>query len=253
MKIYAAIDRGLDKEVCEDGILLGHTILSEGEMNWTTKDEKFFLAVADGVGGNKGGALASFFVLQKLRNDAKDNMDAVLLDEFLHDCNKDLIKYASGVPECEHMATTLTGLYFDRAKIFLFHVGNTRACAVNGSFIRQLTEDHTNVSSMVSMGLLTREEANHRPDSNVINSCLGNADEHYASKLTTADVSEELGTKKPLILTSDGIHDYLTEDEMEEILSLEISISEKLKTLIERSREKGSVDDISAIWVERDI
>lgn len=252
MKIYAAMDRGLGKEVCEDEVLLGHTILSEGEMSWNPRDDKFFLAIADGVGGNHGGANASFFVLEKIRNDAKDSFNAILLEEFLKGCNKDLIRYASKVPECENMATTLTGLLFDNKNTFLFHVGNTRACALNGSFLRQLTEDHTNVSSMVSMGLLTKEEALKRPDANVINSCFGNADENYASKLTVKDISEEIGTKKPLILTSDGIHDYLSEDEMEEILSVELSVPQKLRILIEKSRDKGSVDDISVIWVERD-
>ena len=252
MKIYAAMDRGYEKQICEDGVLLGHTILSEGEMSWTPNDDRFFIALADGVGGNKGGALASFYVLQKLRNDSKENMDAVLLQEYLQECNTDLIEYAGGVPGCEHMATTLTGLYFDRDKAYLFHVGNTRAYAVNGSFLRQLTEDHTNVSSMVNMGLLTREEAAARPDANVINSCFGNADVHYAKRLSVRDVSEEIGLKKPLLLTSDGIHDYLSGDEMEEIISGDTSTLEKLGLLIEKSREKGSFDDISAIWVDRD-
>ena len=252
MKIYALMDKGSGKTICEDSVLIGHSVLSGGYTEWESDTDSFFTAVADGVGGNKGGAYASFYILSELRNGtAEDIGEAGKLKAFLEKSNAELIKYASNVDGCENMATTLTGIYVQSGIVNLFSVGNTRLFVVNGQFLRQLTTDHTKVADMVAMGMITREEAADRPDSNVINACMGNGETSYAKRLEVRDITDEAG-KKPLLLTSDGIHDYLSPDEMEDIISGNKNIRERLTALKESARNKGSQDDISALWIERE-
>ncbi len=252
MTVYAYVERGKGKKIAEDSVLLGHSVLSGGYCEWTPEDEELCLAVSDGVGGNKGGAYASFFITGKLREaDPAGFGGTEELKVCLEKVNKDLVEYGSEVPGCEFMAATLTGVNVSSSGIFLFHVGNTRAYAVNGQFLRQLTEDHTKVAAMVAMGMLSREEAAERPDANVINACFGNGDISYAKKLEVRDITEELGSSRPLLFTSDGIHDHLSQDQMEDILSGEGSEREKLTALAAAARENGSEDDISVVLFRR--
>ena len=253
MRIYALTDRGEGKKLCEDGVLLGQSIISGCYGEWESGEENFTVAVSDGVGGNRGGAQASFYILSRLREgDPGLYAGTDSLKGFLEEVNRGLIAYAAGVDGCEAMAATLTGLCVSGESLMLFHVGNTRCYLINGRFLRQVTTDHTKVETMVAMGMLTREEAADRPDGNVINACMGNADLSYAKRLEVREMTGEAG-KRSLLLTSDGIHDYLSPDEMEDILAESGTVRERLEKLKSEARRKGSADDISVVFIERSV
>ncbi len=252
MKIYAYMNKGKGKTVCEDSCLLGHTVLSEGFISWETHDESLIVSVSDGVGGNSGGAEASFYLSKSLRKVPGQMLsDETTFKEYLMQINKNLIDYAENVEGSEEMAATLSGICLSQGKSLMFHVGNTRVYVVNGEYLMQMTTDHTRVEDMVASGLITRKEAAERPDSNVISACMGNADFRYADRLEVRDVTTTISSEKPLILTSDGIHDYVSIDDMENILCGSEEMQDRLKTIAEKARENGSEDDISVIWIER--
>lgn len=252
MKIYAYGQKGPDKTIGEDCMMVGNGILSEGFMEYTAVD-KVVLAVSDGVGGNNAGEEASLLALKGLREARLfEGCDQQKLEETIKRINQDILTFSRVNDAYTDMAATLTGIYVEGDKCLAFHVGNTRIYVVNnGEFLRQLTRDHTNVNKWVKMGIMTREEAQNHPDRNIIYGCVGGGNAAFLEALEVMDISRSVQGGRPIVLTSDGVHDHVSVDEMEKILLGEGSVKEKLELLAQQARAYGSVDDISIIYFDR--
>ena len=218
MKIYAATQKGVQKAQNEDRVVLNQNILSVGI--YECECTEGFVAVADGVGGNNAGAVASQFVVEEL-----GKCDHTIKN--LTEINRKLI---------ERSRTDYTE---DSAKIT--YVGNTRVYAVvNGKYLKQLTRDDTTLEYLLATGQLDSFTAESFERKNEITACFG-ADNTALLKLKQIDTSGQ----DTLIVTSDGIHDYVSLDEMEDIYCTENDRVKFCKKLIEQARKNGSMDDMS--------
>ena len=133
----------------------------------------------------------------------------------------------------------LTEEFTDSAKIT--YVGNTRVfVVVNGKYLKQLTRDDTTLEYLLATGQLDSFTAESFERKNEITACFG-ADNPALLKLKQIDASG----LDALILTSDGIHDYVSLDEMEDIYCTENDRVKFCKKLIEQARKNGSMDDMS--------
>jgi protein phosphatase len=100
------------------------------------------------------------------------------------------------------------------------------------------------------MGMMTRQEAKNHPRQNELSACLGGGTVRMADKMEIKDITEQI-EDKPLLLTSDGIHDHLSVDEMEQILAEDTSMRERLEKMIHHAIVNGSKDDISVVYVQK--
>ncbi len=251
MKIYGFGQRGPDKTIGEDHMLIKNGIISEGYIE-CEPDEKTVLAICDGVGGNNAGEEASLLAVKGLVEARLfEGTDEQSLRNIIKNINDEIITLSAKREDYSGMATTMTGVYIDKEKGILFHLGNCRLFAVNGAYLRQVTEDHTNVNKWVRMGVMTRDEAEDRPDKNVIYACLGGGNPDFLKPLEITDITETALSGKDLILTSDGIHDHVKADDMEEIMLSVKPMKERMEKLTSMARENGSKDDISIIYFER--
>lgn len=236
MNIIAVTQKGLNKTENEDRIVVGKTILANGTLFSEITDG--IIAVADGVGGRNAGSVASHFVANKICN-----LSEVSFDE-LSAINNELIN-TSEINETQNgMATTLSGICVDSEKSQLFSIGNTRVYLLqSGKYLKQLTTDDTIVSYLIATGQLTPQEAENFERKNEIIACFGGG----ASELFKMKVSYIETITAPIIITSDGIHDYLSVDQMEEIIE-EYGLTEaSCNELIRLARINGSIDDASII------
>ena len=252
MKIYAYGQRGTGKAISEDCMMVGNGILSEGFLEYDASKREV-IAVSDGVGGNKAGETASLLTMKGIREARLfEGCDLQKITDAIGKTNHDIVTLSKVNNDYTDMAATLTGIYIEGNRCLAFHLGNTRLYVVNnGEFLRLLTSDHTNVNKWVKLGIMSREEAENHPDRNVIYACMGGGNIEYAKPLEVTDFSKSVQGNRPVVLTSDGIHDYVSVDEMEEILLESGSFKEKLELLANRAREHGSVDDISIIYFDR--
>ncbi len=195
------------------------------------------VAIADGVGGNAGGQEASEFVLNMCKDGiAEDTKKAMLL------INDELLKYAKTVPGKEQMATTLSLILFAEAIPFrIVHVGNTRISAIQGEYLKQLTKDHTTVEILKARG--ESDLADGVPQ-NEITACLGSGSSVRISQLQIVDLDKEYAG---YIITSDGLHDYLDEEIIEDFAAHSDYSEEAFHSLINQAKERGSIDDKSII------
>ena len=204
------------------------------------------ICVGDGVGGNAGGDEASIFLMQNV-SELKIEYSNDQLREKLLNINEMLLEYAKTVPGHENMATTFTALFFEKNGVKIAHCGNTRVYALQGSFLKQITADQTTYQWLVSTGNTDAAESCNKSE---IRGAFGGGNSKYADLLVVENVFER-GLPPLILLTSDGIHDSLDIDEIEDIVVAEgVSSAEKINKLIDTAVSKGSLDDCTAILVE---
>lgn len=239
MKIIAITQKGPSKTENEDRIIVGKNIIAEGIFQ--TQLPNGIVAVADGVGGNNAGAVASHYIAKKL------SILNIVSDNELSKINKELLSLSFECPDYEKMATTLSGVSFHDGVTQVFSIGNTRVYLLQGGkYLKQLTTDDTTLNYLLTTGQLSPEEAKSFDRKNEITACFGGGAAHlFKMKCNTIE-----SLSSPFIITSDGIHDYISIDLMEDIIAANGITVSAYKAIISAARNAGSKDDVSIVMGE---
>lgn len=237
--ITFATRKGQGKRRSEDAVLANGCVWADTEGSFPLQYCEY-VCVADGVGGQAAGEIASQFVLSELINCRTD-----ALEQDLRSINDRLIEQGRQNPSRTGMATTLTGFYLAPEQSILIHVGNTRAYALQGRYLKQITGDHTVYNWLRSMGRFEEAEACNRSE---ITSCFGGDSIRLLDKLLIT----EIPTPSTILLTSDGIHDCVSLDDLEYCLTADLADLERCRMLLELALEAGSRDDLTAILIRRE-
>ena len=243
-KIYAMTEKGEHIEN-EDRILINDTIVSAGTFE-TECDSNLKICVADGVGGNNAGAVASSFVCENLKTIVPSSKNDLV------DINSQLLMKSTENANYNGMATTLSGICISDEQASNFHIGNTRIYVFQGSYIKQITEDHTSVNWLVKTGKLSKKEAETYDRRNEITACFGGGNPALINSLVFEESNEALSNARRIVLTSDGVHEYVSIDEMEDILNDEnISPLQACEEIINIAKTNGSSDDKSIVIIDK--
>ena len=238
--IYVATRVGKHHEESDDTVLVGEIILTNEEDTLPIPKDGF-ICVADGVGCNHGGACASLFVLENLLSITSPSGVDVLRDELIR-INDLLIREGQVNSDLSAMATTLTGVFVRDNERFLMHVGNTRAYVKQGRYLKQITQDHTIYNWLQKTGRFEEAEACNK---NEITNCFGGGNASLLSKMYVT----EIGDFTQLLLTSDGVHEYVDIDLLEDILNDDSSGEDKCNSILDAALAASSDDDMTAILV----
>jgi hypothetical protein len=139
------------------------------------------------------------------------------------------------------MGTTTSALVIRDGQGWFGHVGDSRIYLVRGDEIRQLTDDHSLVASMVREGLLTSKEAETHPRRNVLQRSMGVAEQVDIDVRGPLDVQEG----DTYILCSDGLHGVVKEPELKEVAKL--SIDRAADEFVKLAMERGAPDNVTVI------
>lgn len=202
------------------------------------------LIVADGMGGHRGGATASRLAAETVKAQylGSDNDDiATVLRDSLSRANARIYSEAQSNPELRGMGTTTSVLAVRDGEGWLAHVGDSRIYMVRDGEIRQLTDDHSLVATMVREGLLTTAEAETHPRRNVLQRSMGVAED------VEIDVRGpiELRAGDVFILCSDGLHGVVKEDELREVATMPIEAA--ADEFLRRALDRGAPDNVTVI------
>lgn len=246
MKICLNVGIGCGKAECEDTAVFNNTLVNNKAI---LLDSDMFqcVGVADGVGGNAGGRIASRYITYQISQAAFLSMTQNDIQAFVTDINVNLISHAASIPNKSEMATTLTCVVAAKDGYYLIHAGNTRLYVMQGSYLKQLTTDHTTYNWLMECGQYETAETCRKSE---INCCFGGATQRYANRLVVEKVFDEY-FPDTLILTSDGIHDFVSLDYMEDALSSSDSDSEVAQIITDTARKNGSTDDTTVIILRR--
>ncbi len=236
MNVIAVTQTGLNKTENEDRIIVGKTIVAGGTL--FSEMANGIIAVADGVGGHNTGAIASHFVANKLCHLQEVSVD------LLKAINDELIEISETTNGQQGMATTLSGICCAEGKPQLFSIGNTRVYLLQSrKYLKQITTDDTTLNYLLATGQFSPEDAASFERKNEITACFGGGSQDlFKIKVTHIDP-----LVAPIMLTSDGIHDYLSVDQMEDIIEKYGLCETTCVEMIKAARSNGSLDDASII------
>jgi protein phosphatase len=202
------------------------------------------MIVADGMGGHRGGATASRLAVETVKErflTAESADIPAVLRAALGSANGRIWSEAQSNPDLRGMGTTTSALVIRDGKGWFAHVGDSRIYLVRGGEIRQLTDDHSLVASMVREGLLTAQEAENHPRRNVLQRSIGVGEE------VEIDVRGplELQDRDTFILCSDGLHGVVREEEMKHIAALPLETA--ADEFVRRALDRGAPDNVTVI------
>jgi len=253
MKVYAMVKKGsnADKAVCEDSLLFRsvsvHGYISSVICGSTfhldfPSDFEYLAALSDGIGGSNAGEVASRFILNKLAGTSfpvELSRDHIIAE--IKSINEQLIKLSQEDKALSGMGATLSGIISGPEYAWLFHTGNSRVYVTNGGFLRQLTNDHTR----------SHKKPWQKRDSRIL-SCMGGGKLEHLDMLQITDIQQFLpqpGTNGKIIITTDGIHDHMDNEDLEDLLSLckdDISFCNEAMKLAQKNE---SDDDMSILVI----
>ncbi len=212
-------------------------------------------AVADGMGGHRGGEVASALALEALTAGTDAALDTVdTLVDLVLDANDRILDQARRDPDLFGMGTTLCAIALVRGdddaelgaeRVAIVNVGDSRVYLLAHGALQQLTEDHSLVQDMVRDGQLTAEEAAVHPRRNILTRALGIEPEvdvdwwERPARLTDR-----------YLLCSDGLFNEVSEDRIAAVLRQVADPEAAAKELVGLANARGGRDNITCIVVD---
>jgi protein phosphatase len=200
------------------------------------------LFVADGMGGHRGGEVASRLAVEAVGETFGEREDPPerLLDAAFQAANARIFATSMDDMELAGMGTTGVGILLTgEAQGWVAHVGDSRAYRMRGGVLEQLTRDHSVVGELMRRGQLTAEEARVHPQANEILRALGTQD-GVEVEIKHVDVAP--GDR--FMLCSDGLSGMLPEARIAEVLGTADPEAAVLQ-LVDRANEAGGTDNIT--------
>lgn len=207
------------------------------------------LVVADGMGGQAAGELASSVVVQTIAQldppaPAQPVGDPVrALAERINEAHERLHTIITDNPQLEGMGTTLTAFLFSDNDVAFAHIGDSRAYRLRAGHLEQLTADHTWVQRLVDEGRISEEEAGHHPQRSLLMRALDGRGQVADADLSMTDIQP--GDR--LMLCSDGLSSFVSFDTLESTLAGYADPHQAAESLIQLALRAGGPDNVTCI------
>ena len=245
-EIYAQSENGPFRKKNDDSFLINNIVSNKNVHKKISKfptqnRREFTIAVADGIGGRVGGDFASNFILKELTNIHKVVHSSIILEK-INKVNTRLIN-ESNINGLSGASSTLTLITALNEFITIYHIGDTRAYKLTPTKLIQLTEDQTKLQQTINELPFLTPVKKLLPNNNILLNAVGvNKDllhiDIFKSTIEPNDI---------LLLTSDGVHDYISEKDMEDILRKFKLPKTIVNKLISKAIKNGSTDNLTVI------
>ena len=240
MKYASMTDMGLVRKNNEDSLVI------------VKCGESLIFAVADGMGGHAMGEVASRTALHYIRSTLPslvEQADSQLqLEEIVHATveKANVMVYLESLkdPKYHGMGTTLTLGVLHDWRLILSHIGDSRAYLLHGSHLTRLTIDHTLVQQMVEEKMISEKEAEDHPKRHMLTRSLG-VNEYMTPDTCSFDITEG----DVILLCSDGLHGYVKEKQIRDILRRHKDLGLCVQQLVDAANSEGGKDNISVVLV----
>ena len=232
IKWYSSSDTnvGIVREINEDSIM--------------SNPEIGLWAVADGMGGYEAGNVASNMIVKSLEEiDSNPSISEMVdnIEDQLLDVNHRILEYAEIMLEGRTLGSTVVSLLLRGQVGVCMWVGDSRLYRLRNNVLEQISRDHSQVEELLQQGLISENEVENHPESNVITRAIGTSEELYVDiNIFSAQVGDTY------LLCSDGLYNAVEREDIIEQLS-KYNTDEAVKQLIVKSLENGANDNVSII------
>jgi|GEM_PF-58161 len=225
------------------------------------QEENLFF-VCDGMGGGVSGDFASKTAVDVIYNSykslTKDDVNILTGNKFnniedkilkpavcLKLANRQLCNLQKKYPKLKGMGTTAVGAFFEKEKslLHIYNVGDSRIYRIRNGIIKQLTQDHSKVQELISLGKMTERESKTAEFQSMITRALGTAE-----KLKVDYKAEIVKQGDIYVLCSDGLNGELEDDNIKDIVCLNKTNLENMASeLILAANNAGGRDNTTVI------
>lgn len=200
--------------------------------------------VADGMGGHKGGEVASTSARDDLLRELEGKTPSVAaLSGAIEEVNRQIYHQQEHDDALTGMGTTLSALWMSDNFVYIGHVGDSRVYLLRDGEFKQMTLDHSLVEQLVREGVLTEEEAQNHPMRNIITRAIG------TDESVEVDVVVEERRKGDLWLAcSDGLHGLVDDRQMRDALR-QYAPEKAADVLLKAALDAGGRDNVTLVIV----
>jgi serine/threonine protein phosphatase PrpC len=211
--------------------------------------------VADGIGGNRGGDVASEMAVSHIGylfetsdiNDVKEAKNWLIRQLTVE--NQKILKASKHYKDLNGMGTTIVLALFIGDQVVVANLGDSRCYLYNPqSGLKQLSTDHSLVNELVKNGQITPEEARSHPKKNRITKALGILSQVEAD-IKVFDVVDQ----DEVLLCTDGLTNLVSDEIIQNVLMSTVSLEQKVQQLIEMANDAGGQDNITTLIVQTEM
>jgi protein phosphatase len=209
----------------------------------------FLICVGDGMGGYDMGCAASRLSVEAITAEFKSCKEPsfeyiikLILKKF-EQINSHMLSYS----EQNHivMGTTLSVVFIQNNCFFCCNVGDTSIYKISGRKIKRISMLHNVAGEEYESGNITYEQYCRHPKRNILTQCIG-----INSGITPYTYVGELKREDCIVICTDGVHNYLSETELQNVLSGVDSLEQGCKKAVEAAVHKGSTDNLTVAAVK---
>jgi len=205
----------------------------------------YVFAVADGLGGHACGEVASSIAIECLKNAVKfyEGDLKTMLRDAVFDADEQILAQSEKSPKKRGMATTLIAACVDDdLNCTVVNVGDSRAHIITQDEVKT-TKDHSVVNELADSGEIAPEEVWQHPLSNVLTQALGDPESVVKPDFYDVNLRDTF-----LLLTSDGLHDYIRKERIREIVFANGNdVTKSCRDLVKEALAAGSDDNITIV------
>lgn len=201
-------------------------------------------AVADGMGGHRGGDIASRMAIEGLKALEGLSPSREAIEGCYQQITRDIFVRQQTQEQLSGMGTTLTMLWEAQTSVYVGHVGDSRAYLMRAGELIQISHDHSLVGEMIRSGALTQEAARSYPYRNVITRAVGTDQKVLCD---TGEFDKQSGDR--WLLCSDGLSEYIDERGILDCLLME-DMEMSADKMIVGALSGGGRDNITLVLLE---
>ena len=202
-------------------------------------------AIADGMGGARGGEIASRVAATALGENV-DGSGEERVVALIQQANRRVYERASKDSDASGMGTTITVALFEDGVVSFGHVGDSRAYLIRDEKLEQLTEDHSLVAELVRSGRLSPEEAEQHPQRSVITRALGTDPDVDVDSFSVEGKPGDL-----FLLCSDGLTSMVGDEAILDVTERRRDdLDATAKELVGAANRSGGEDNITVVLFE---
>ena len=217
------------------------------------------VVLADGMGGHRGGEIASSLTVDTIINKLQQSLpevvageideasgfsrESICIQDAVVEANQKVYHASEANPEHKGMGTTIVVLQFYNNTFSLAHIGDSRCYRLRGDKFEQITKDHSLLQELIDRGFYTPEEARKSMNKNLVTRALG------IDPVVMPDVQEDIVLKNDIyLLCSDGLTDLVEDKDIYlTIKQFSANLEEAAKQLITKANQNGGKDNISVM------
>lgn len=205
-----------------------------------------WMIVADGMGGHKAGEVASNMLIEHLKHawqalthTSSPNWKDWIVEQF-NIANMKILQAAQNNTEQQGMGTTGVLVICDNKECHIGWVGDSRAYSQKDSQLKQETVDHTMLQELVNKGAISEETARNANTKNLLSQAIG-----VREKISVDTISLSINNGDTIMLSTDGLHDYLSEHDLNRFLSQSKTNESVCDDMIEQAILNNSRDNLT--------